>query len=169
MALYCPFTLALGETEADAAQMIRQGELAGQRLDESIEALAVSPMSVGLYGGFPGIAWTAEHLGRRVRAEPDGEETAATPETAETPETPEDDEDDDVNAEIDARWAALPMSELRERFATVPGQLRGYLTVVPESRWLKHPDHQRFFLDETTAHYEGHEADLKAILAAAGR
>jgi hypothetical protein len=74
-----------------------------------------------------------------------------------------------VNAEIDARWAALPMTELRERFATVPGQLRGYLTVVPESRWLKHPDHQRFFLDETTAHYEGHEADLMAILAAAGR
>jgi len=74
-----------------------------------------------------------------------------------------------VNAEIDARWAALPMTELRERFATVPGQLRGYLTVVPESRWLKHPDHQRFFLDETTAHYEGHEADLRAILAAAGR
>ena len=26
-----------------------------------------------------------------------------------------------------------------------------------------------FFLDETTAHYEGHEADLRAILAAAGR
>ena len=74
-----------------------------------------------------------------------------------------------VNAEIDTRWAALPMTELRERFATVPGQLRGYLTVVPESRWLKHPDHQRFFLDETTAHYEGHEADLRAILAAAGR
>src|SRR6478752_259154 len=41
-----------------------------------------------------------------------------------------------VNAEIDARWAALPMTELRERFATVPGQLRGYLTVVPERRWL---------------------------------
>ena len=29
---------------------------------------------------------------------------------------------------------------------SVPGQLRGYLTVVPESRWLKHADHQRFFL-----------------------
>ena len=30
-----------------------------------------------------------------------------------------------VNAEIDAAWAALPMDELRDRFATIPGQLRG--------------------------------------------
>ena len=74
-----------------------------------------------------------------------------------------------VNAEIDATWAALPMDELRDRFRTVPGELRGYLTVVPETRWLKHADHQRFFHDETTAHYEDHLADLAAILAAAGR
>jgi hypothetical protein len=73
-----------------------------------------------------------------------------------------------VNAEIDAHWAALPMDELRARFGAVPGQLRGYLTVVPESRWLKHADHQRFFLTETTAHYEDHVDDLAAILAAAG-
>ena len=51
---------------------------------------------------------------------------------------------------------------------TIPGQLRGYLTVVPETRWLKHADHQTFFHDETTAHYEEHRADLDAILAAAG-
>ncbi|OGO53779.1 MAG: hypothetical protein A2Z32_10690 [Chloroflexi bacterium RBG_16_69_14] len=74
-----------------------------------------------------------------------------------------------VNAEIDARWAALSMDNLRARFGTLPGQLRGYLTVVPESRWLKHGDHQRFFLTETTAHYEDHVDDLAAILAAAGR
>ena len=72
-----------------------------------------------------------------------------------------------VNAEIDARLAALPMDELRDRFGSVPGQLRGYLTVVPESRWLKHADHQRFFLSETTAHYEDHADDLAAILAGA--
>jgi Mycothiol maleylpyruvate isomerase N-terminal domain len=72
-----------------------------------------------------------------------------------------------INTELDATWAALPMDELRERFRTVPGQLRGYLTVVPETRWLKHADHQRFFHDETTAHYEEHEADLRAVLAAA--
>jgi hypothetical protein len=66
-----------------------------------------------------------------------------------------------INGELDARWAALSMDELRERFRTVPGQLRGYLTVVPETRWLKHADHQRFFHDET------HRSDLEAVLAAA--
>jgi len=73
-----------------------------------------------------------------------------------------------INHELDATWGALPMDELRERFRTVPGQLRGYLTVVPETRWLKHADHQRFFHDETTAHYEEHHPDLLAVLAAAG-
>jgi hypothetical protein len=72
-----------------------------------------------------------------------------------------------INDEIDATFAALSMAELRERFASVPGQLRGYLTVVPETRWLKHADHQRFFHDETTAHYDDHRPDLDAILAAA--
>ena len=71
-----------------------------------------------------------------------------------------------VNAEIDATWAALPMADLRERFRTLPGQLRGYLTVVPETRWLKHPANQHFFHDETTAHYEEHRSDLEAVLAA---
>ena len=74
---------------------------------------------------------------------------------------------DAINDEIDATWAALPMTEVRERFATIPGQLRGYLTVVPETRWLKHTEHQTFFHDETTAHYEEHRPDLDAILAAA--
>ena len=74
---------------------------------------------------------------------------------------------DVVNAEVDATWAALPMAELRERFLTVPGQLRGYLTVVPETRWLKHVAHQRFFYEETTEHYEDHRPDLEAVLAAA--
>ena len=60
------------------------------------------------------------------------------------------------------------MDEVRAQFGSLPGQLRGYLTVVPESRWLKHPDNQRFFFDETTAHYEEHLDDLAAILAAAG-
>jgi hypothetical protein len=74
-----------------------------------------------------------------------------------------------VNAEIDATWAALSMNELRDRFATLPGELRGSLAVVPESRWRKHSDHQRFFRSETTVHYEDHLADLAAILAEAGR
>jgi hypothetical protein len=74
-----------------------------------------------------------------------------------------------VNVEIDASWAVLSMDELRERFAALPAKLRGDLSVVPESRWLKHGDHLRFFRSETTAHYEDHLDDLAAILAAAGR
>ena len=73
-----------------------------------------------------------------------------------------------INAELDSTWETLPMDELRERFRTVPGELRGYLTVVPETRWLKHADNQRFLHDETTAHYEEHRFDLEAVLAAAG-
>lgn len=74
-----------------------------------------------------------------------------------------------VNAEVDARWAALSMDDLRDRFGTLPGQLRSYLTAVPERRWLEHGDHQRFFLSETTAHYVDHLDDLAAILAVTGR
>ena len=72
-----------------------------------------------------------------------------------------------INAELDAAWAAQPLAELRERFGTVPGQLRGYLTVVPETRWLKHAENQRFFYEETTEHYEEHRPDLEAVLEAA--
>jgi len=75
---------------------------------------------------------------------------------------------DVINAELDAAWAAVPLEDLRQRFATIPGELRGYLTVVPESRWLKHADNQAFFSEETTSHYEAHADDLRAILEAAG-
>ncbi len=75
---------------------------------------------------------------------------------------------DAVNAEIEATWAAVPMAELRNRFATQPGELRGYLTVVPETRWLKHAANLESFHDETIAHYEDHAADLRAILDSAG-
>jgi len=71
-----------------------------------------------------------------------------------------------VNAEIDGRWAARSLDELRSRFRSLPGELRGYLTVVPESRWLKNADHLHFFQQETTEHYEEHRADLEAVLAA---
>ena len=72
-----------------------------------------------------------------------------------------------INAEVDAKWAARSMDEIRERFRKVPGELRGYLTVVPETRWLKHADHRRFFLEETTEHYEEHRSDLEAVMEAA--
>jgi hypothetical protein len=74
-----------------------------------------------------------------------------------------------VNAEIDATWANVPINELRETFRTQPGELRGYLTVVPEARWLKHAGHLKTISEETTSHYQEHQAELAAILAAAGR
>ncbi|HEY6056552.1 MAG TPA: maleylpyruvate isomerase N-terminal domain-containing protein [Candidatus Limnocylindrales bacterium] len=73
---------------------------------------------------------------------------------------------DTVNAELLQTWSTLPIEEVRRRGRTVAGELRGYLTVVPESRWLKHADHLRFFLDETIDHYAEHRADLDAVLAA---
>jgi hypothetical protein len=74
---------------------------------------------------------------------------------------------DAINARITAEWRALPMAEVRRRLHEWPGELRGYLTVVPESRWVKHADNLQFFLDETIAHYGDHQADLEAILEAA--
>jgi len=71
-----------------------------------------------------------------------------------------------VNADIQVAWRALPMDEVRRRLGEVPGELRGYLTVVPEARWIKHADNLSFFLEETINHYAGHAADLEAILDA---
>ena len=74
---------------------------------------------------------------------------------------------DAINDDLIAEWRALPMDEVRERFRTVAGELRGYLTVVPESRWIKHSDHQTFLADETLEHYQEHLPDLQAVLDAA--
>jgi hypothetical protein len=76
---------------------------------------------------------------------------------------------DALNDAMLVDWAALPIDEVRRRFRSVPGELRGYLTVVPESRWVKHPTHLESFLEETLEHYDAHRADLDAILAAAER
>ncbi|HEX5823232.1 MAG TPA: maleylpyruvate isomerase N-terminal domain-containing protein [Candidatus Limnocylindrales bacterium] len=75
---------------------------------------------------------------------------------------------DVVNAEAEAAWRARPIDEIRQEFARVAGELRGFLTVVPETRWLKNTDQQRFFYEETTEHYEEHAPDLAAILATVG-
>ncbi len=74
---------------------------------------------------------------------------------------------DELNEEWRAAWAASPLSDVRERFRTVPGELRGYLTVVPESRWVKHRTHLESFIRETFEHYDGHRADLDAVLRSA--
>jgi hypothetical protein len=73
---------------------------------------------------------------------------------------------DRMNADGIARFRAMPIAEVRELFRTVSGELRGYLTVVPESRWIKHSAHQEYFFGETTEHYEEHQKELRAILEA---
>ena len=74
---------------------------------------------------------------------------------------------DELNEEIRVAALELPLDEVRARFRSIPGELRGYLTVVPETRWLKNTEYENFFLAETTDHYEAHLADLAAVLAAA--
>ena len=74
---------------------------------------------------------------------------------------------DAINADMVEAGASRSIEEIRDRFRTLPGELRGYLTVVPESRWLKHPRHFRSFQDDMTGHYEEHQSDLAAVLAAA--
>ena len=74
-----------------------------------------------------------------------------------------------INDEIQRTWAAKPLAEVLEAFASTSGELRGYLTVVPETRWIKNADNLRFMTDETLDHYDEHRPDLEAILAAAGR
>lgn len=73
-----------------------------------------------------------------------------------------------VNAEVDAFWRAKTIGEVRQEFARAGGELRGFLTVVPEVRWIKDADYQRFFVEETLEHYDDHLPELKAILDAAG-
>lgn len=71
---------------------------------------------------------------------------------------------DAMNEEGLARFRAMPIAEVRELFRNVSGELRGYLTVVPESRWIKHSTHQEYFFGETTEHYEEHRKELRAIM-----
>jgi hypothetical protein len=74
---------------------------------------------------------------------------------------------DAVNDRIFEAWRDVPLDEVRARFRTVPGELRGYLTVVPETRWIKNADVQKTFVEETLEHDDAHREDLSAILAAA--
>ena len=73
---------------------------------------------------------------------------------------------DAINDEAVATWRSLPIDELLDRARTIPGELRGHLTVVPEARWLKNGELQAFFTSETIDHYADHAANLAVILAA---
>ena len=78
------------------------------------------------------------------------------------------DRGDAVNDELAAAWRALSDDEVRRRAVALPGELRGYLTVVPEARWVKHPVFGPFFEEELLDHYTDHATDLQVILEAAG-
>jgi lantibiotic modifying enzyme len=61
--------LALHTSDAAAA------DRAADLLDQAAEALASTPLPPSLYGGFPGVAWTMEHLrGRLFEEEMEGDE-----------------------------------------------------------------------------------------------
>lgn len=71
---------------------------------------------------------------------------------------------DALNERMLAEWRALPLAEVLRRADTIGGELRGYLTVVPETRWVKHPVYGPVFEEETLDHYADHGSDLAAIL-----
>jgi hypothetical protein len=73
---------------------------------------------------------------------------------------------DAMNERLFAEWRDVPLAELRRRYSTTPGELRGYLTVAPEARWLKNPRNMEPIFDCTLGHYAEHAADLRAVLAA---
>jgi hypothetical protein len=75
---------------------------------------------------------------------------------------------DAVNDELAAAWKVLSAGEVRARARDLPGELRGYLTVVPETRWVKHPVFGPHFEEELLDHYADHVGDLGAILGAIG-
>jgi len=108
------------------------------------------------------VAWQANAL--EVAKELAVSETSATKQRS---DAEWDERGDAMNLDIQVEWRALPMDEVRRRLHEIPGELRGYLTVVPETRWIKHNDNLRFFFDETIDHYADHAADLEAILDAA--
>src|SRR5688572_8460789 len=71
---------------------------------------------------------------------------------------------DAMNDDLHAKYADLPPTELKRRFRELPGELRGTLTVVPETRWLKHPRHSEVFVDWILEHEAEHRQELDAIL-----
>ena len=72
---------------------------------------------------------------------------------------------DAVNDDLLALWRAMDHDEVRRLARTVPGELRGTLTMVPEARWVRDADMLEFFYEETIEHYQDHQDELAAILA----
>jgi hypothetical protein len=140
-----------------------------EALDElTDDQLSTAPRAAGGLTGRDLIAHlvSRQEIALQVARELAVSETSASMAAADVGGTAADHAGHDSTAD---EWQALPMAEVRERLRSVPGELRGYLTVVPESRWLKHPEHLKFFLTVTTEHYDAHRPDLDAVLEAAGR
>lgn len=78
-----------------------------------------------------------------------------------------DDGVDQLNEDGLARFRAMALDDVRAAFRNTAGELRGYLTVVPEIRWIKDAAHQEYFVGETLEHYADHVKELRAILDAA--
>lgn len=105
-ALFHAYLAEAGRPDAE-----RQAELAERALDEAIETLASTPMPAGLYSGFAGVAWAAEHLMRM------GDEEA---------EAEDEEEGGDINEEIDsALLGLLEQSPWRDQYDLISG-LVGY-------------------------------------------
>jgi hypothetical protein len=68
LALFFGYLARHGGAAAD-----RHVELAELYLDEAISAVADIPLGAGLFGGFTGVGWTAEHLGRMLGLQPEPE------------------------------------------------------------------------------------------------
>jgi hypothetical protein len=72
---------------------------------------------------------------------------------------------DGVNDDFLAQWRAMDHDEVRRLARTVPSELRGTLTMVPEARWVRDGEMMEFFFEETIEHYQDHHDELAAILA----
>jgi lantibiotic biosynthesis protein len=75
-ALFYAYRTRGGRTEAS------DQERAGNLLDSATDALAATPLPPDLYGGFAGVAWTAQHLYSDRFADADDEAADAAPEPA---------------------------------------------------------------------------------------
>jgi hypothetical protein len=73
------------------------------------------------------------------------------------------------NDELLEEWRLLPMGVVRARFTSAPNDLRAALDVAPSARWWDDAANRETLLEETIEHYDEHQMELAAILAAAGR
>ncbi|ACY16642.1 lanthionine synthetase C family protein [Haliangium ochraceum] len=123
--------LAAAETRADDAAAA--GDSAFAHIDRAIEAVATQPLGAGLYGGFPGIAWSVGRVDALLAAtEEEVEDPDEPPDDAAPPEAADaddgasvadddDDEDDEIAAIDDAVLELLESTPWRGHYELVHG------------------------------------------------